>query len=130
MNADDRFDRATLTSIPPQSEITDANGFVFWKNDDESFIAGAWPYVSLDGENEIDLTKINGPFTWRSINGDRGSSSDNGVWVVYSRDYNLLVQSIHAAEIDALRAINAQGYGSVMFVPFGVDVTDAAKADR
>lgn len=50
--------------------------------------------------------------------------SEAGVWVVYNRDMGVMVQSIHADELSALRVINMQGYGSVAFVGYGSDVSD------
>ena len=52
----------------------------------------------------------------------------DGVWLVYTWDMTIHPKSIHATEIEALRAAQSAGYfQDVKFIPFGADVTDATK---
>ena len=55
-------------------------------------------------------------------------TEQDGVWLVYTWDMTIHPESIHATEIDALRAAQSAGYFlNVKLIPFGVDVTDATK---
>lgn len=44
-----------------------------------------------------------------------------GVWVVYTWDWNVLVESVHTDELEARRIVGERGYGAVEFLPFGAD---------
>lgn len=50
----------------------------------------------------------------------------DGVWAVVDIDYGESITTVHAEEIDALRAINERGYGRVKFVPWGLSLVDMA----
>lgn len=52
---------------------------------------------------------------------------EEGVWVYYGHDNGWYVHSIHATEIEALRALNDNGYDRVGFVPFGMEFNDAIR---
>lgn len=48
-----------------------------------------------------------------------------GIWAIVDRDYDqYFVNSVHPAEIDALRALNERGYGRVVFIPWGATLGD------
>lgn len=53
-----------------------------------------------------------------------------GVWVSHSWDMGPTEVRPHASEIDALRLINEQGWGEVVFVPFGKSVDEAHREAR
>lgn len=53
-----------------------------------------------------------------------------GVWVSHSWDIGATDVRPHASEIEALRWVNAHGYGSAMFLPFGETVEEVDRARR
>lgn len=57
------------------------------------------------------------------------SGEMRGVWMVGSYDLNWITESVHESELEALRVINGRGYGSVHFLPFGADASEAALTD-
>lgn len=48
-----------------------------------------------------------------------------GCWVAYAYDWNPYLIAAYPTEIEALREINGLGYGSVMFLPWGMSLVDA-----
>lgn len=55
-------------------------------------------------------------------------TDQDGVWLVYTWDMTIHPETIHATEIEALRAAQSAGYyQEVKFIPFGVDVREATK---
>lgn len=48
-----------------------------------------------------------------------------GCWVHFSYDGAPYLVSAWASEFDALKAMNATGYGRVMFLPWGMDLWTA-----
>lgn len=50
--------------------------------------------------------------------------NEEGVWVVVHRDYYETIERVFPEEIDALRHINKEGYGSVRFIPWGKSIVE------
>jgi len=48
-----------------------------------------------------------------------------GVWAVCDRDYGETITLVYPTEIEALREVNARGYGRVVFVPWGTELPQA-----
>lgn len=57
-------------------------------------------------------------------------ASDGGVWAHIGHDMQPYVNGVYPNELEALRAMNGDGHGSVIFLPWGTSVTDAEKAAR
>ena len=60
----------------------------------------------------------------------RNDSEQAGVWVVGHFDWNWIAEKIYDSEIDALREVNARGYGEVRFIPFGAEISQVALGAR
>jgi hypothetical protein len=52
-----------------------------------------------------------------------------GVWVVGSYDHAWQASSVHGTELEALRLVNAQGWGNAVFVPFGQEISAAVRGE-
>ena len=50
--------------------------------------------------------------------------SSPGVWAVCHLDYGDVIEKVYNTEIEALREINARGYGHVRFLAWGKDLHD------
>ena len=51
-----------------------------------------------------------------------------GVWIVESEPGE--IGTLHPTELDALRAVNDQGYGRAIYVPWGLTLWEAKEQQR
>lgn len=62
------------------------------------------------------------------MSGVDGTAALEGAWLIYSWDHGPYAIALHASAEEAAREAARQGYGSVGFWPFGMELADAVKA--
>lgn len=61
--------------------------------------------------------------------GEGADSDVGGCWIAFGWDWNPYLIGIYPTEVEALRAA-IDNHGEVMFLPYGMNITDAAAKQR
>jgi hypothetical protein len=80
-------------------------------------------HIKISDPNIIDVVKRD-LLKGISISPSPATPAPTGVWFVYAYDVGPYPISIHKTEGEAFSTIGRQGFGFVVFLPFGVDFSE------
>jgi hypothetical protein len=49
------------------------------------------------------------------------------VWAVVDRDHSDYISAVYPSELEALRVLNGRGYGRVVLLPWGTELSELEK---